>query len=67
MYDLRILPAVACQFALACNLTTAYYMLTMREGLPGWFFPQMLLVYAPLVYLINRLFLKKMKQAAGLA
>lgn len=59
MHDPRVLPAVACQFALACNLTTVYYMLTMREGLPGWFFPQFLLVYAPLVYLINRLFLKK--------
>lgn len=59
MHDRRVLPAVACQFALACNLVTVYYMLTMREGLPGWFFPQILPVYAPLVYLINRLFLKK--------
>ena len=59
MHDRRILPAVACQLALACNLTTIYYMLTMRDGMPGWFFPQILLVYGPAVYLVNRLFLKK--------
>ena len=59
MHDTRILPAAACQLALACNLTTAYYMLTMGEGAPGWYFPQILLLYAPLLYLLNRLFLKK--------
>ena len=59
MHDTRIIPAAACQFALACNLTTAYYMLTMSDGMPGWFFPQIMLLYAPIIYLTDRLFLKK--------
>ena len=59
MHDTRIIPAGACQLALACNLTTAYYMLTMSDGAPGWYFPQITLLYGPLLYLIDRLFLKK--------
>ena len=66
MHDTRILPAVACQFALACNLTTAYYMLTMGDGMPGWFYPQLMLLYAPALYLLNRLFLKKERSILAL-
>ena len=66
MHDTRILPAAACQLALACNLTTAYYMLTMGEGMPGWFFPQITLLYGPFLYLLNRLFLKKERSMLAL-
>ena len=66
MHDTRMLPAAACQLALACNLTTAYYMLTMGDGMPGWFFPQITLLYGPLLYLLNRLFLKKERSMLAL-
>lgn len=66
MHDTRILPAAACQFALACNLTTAYYMLTMADGMPGWFYPQVMLLYAPLVFLLNRLFLRRERSLLAL-
>lgn len=66
MHDMRLLPAVACQLALACNLTTAYYMLIMKDGMPGWYYPQIMLLYAPALYLINRLFLKKERSVLAL-
>ena len=64
-HDSRLLPAVCYQFGLACNLTTAYYILTMSEGMPGWFFPQIMLLYAPVLYLVNRLFLRRERSAAA--
>jgi len=59
MFDHRPLPSIASQFALACNLTTAYYLMTLDAGSPGPFFPLSMLVYAPLIYLVNRLFLRR--------
>lgn len=59
MHDHRPLPSIASQFALACNLTTAYYLITLDEGLSGPFFPLSMLAYAPLIYLINRVFLRR--------
>lgn len=59
MTDPRFLPSLLGQYALACNMTSAYYMLTMGEGMPGWFYPQMMLIYAPVLCLINRLFLRR--------
>ena len=59
MYDPSLLISLCTQFALACNLTSFYYMITMGDGMPGWFFPQSMLIYAPLLYLINRLFLRR--------
>ena len=65
-HDPRILPALCYQFGLACNLTTVHYMLTMSEGMPGWFFPQIMLLYAPGLYLINRLFLRRERSLLAL-
>ena len=65
-HDARILPAACYQFGLACNLTTAYYILTMNEGMPGWYFPQIMLLYAPLIYLLNRFFLRRERSLLAL-
>ena len=65
-HDARLLPAVCYQFGLACNLTTAYYVLTMSAGMPGWFFPQILLLYGPMIYLFNRLFLRRERSLLAL-
>ena len=59
MADLRKSPCLTYQYALACNLAASYYMLTMGEGMPGWYFPQILLATAPILYLLNRWFLRR--------
>ena len=66
MGETRKFPSVLYQYALACNLTSCYYMLTIGEGMPGWFFPQVLLVYGPLLYLLNDLFLRRERTLLGL-
>ena len=67
MHDHRPLPCMASQFALACNLTTVYHLMTLDEGAPGRFFPASMLLYAPLIYLLNRLFLRRERSMLALA
>lgn len=59
-------PSLAAQFAVACNLTTLYLLMTLREGLVGRMFPLSLLAYAPLLYLLNALFLRRERTLRGL-
>lgn len=66
MNEMRKSPCLLYQYALACNLTTCYYMLTMGEGMPGWFFPQILLAAAPAIYLGNRWFLRRERSMLSL-
>lgn len=51
-------PALTAQIALACCLVTLTYIFTLNDGTPGTYYPQVLLAYAPLLYGINRLFLR---------
>lgn len=59
MSDSRSFTCGISQFALACNLTTVFYLLTLNDGPPGTIFPRVMLLYAPLLYWINRLFLRR--------
>jgi len=59
MPDSRTFTCSISQFALACNLTTVFYLLTLSDGLPGTVYPRIMLLYAPLLYWINRLFLRR--------
>lgn len=52
-------PALTSQFAMACCLMTLIYMVTLGEGTPEIYYPQVLPVYAPLLYGVNRLFLRR--------
>lgn len=61
-----ILPSLAAQFAVACNLTTFYLLMTLREGLVGRMFPLSLLAYGPLLYLLNNWFLRRERTLRGL-
>ena len=67
MNDHRRFPSAAAQLALGGNLATVYYLATFTEVPPGPLFPQILLLYAPLVYLLNRLFLRHPRSMRALA
>lgn len=58
-------PALTSQFAVACNLTALYLIMTLREGSVGRMFPLSLLAYAPLLYLLNRLYLRRERTLRG--
>lgn len=59
MGDPRTITAAAGQFALACCAVSLYYLFTLGEYAPEWFFPLVLLPYSLLVYGINCLFLRR--------
>ena len=59
MGNRQFFPALTSLFALACCLATLTYLITLNAGITGAYYPQVLLVYAPLLYGINRLFLRK--------
>lgn len=59
MGNRQFFPALTSLFALACCLATLTYLITLNAGIMGTYYPQVLLVYAPLLYGINRLFLRK--------
>ena len=59
MDDRHTLSAVVLQFALACDLCTLVYLTTLLNGPVGLWYPHMLLVCAPAVYGLNRLFLRR--------
>lgn len=66
MAEMHTLSAAAAQFTVACNLASLYAMATIGEGLSGWFYPWSLLVYGPLVYGANRLFLHRERPVLAL-
>lgn len=59
MSEKHTLAAVTAQFTVACNLFAVYVILTTREDIHSWFFPWALLAFAPLIYVLNRLFLRR--------
>lgn len=59
MRNRNAFPSLTAQFALACCLVTLTYMVTLNTGATGAYYPQVLLAYAPLVYGIDRLFLRR--------
>lgn len=65
MLDTRGFSSAAAQFVLACDLTAFYYLMTLRDTPAQWFFPQTLLLFAPLVYGVNRLFVRRERTLRG--
>ena len=59
MGDTRHVSGVVTQFVLGCDLTAFYFLMTLRDGPLEGFFPQALMLFAPLVYGVNRLFLRR--------
>ena len=66
MSEKHTFSAVSAQFTLACNLSTLYMMLAMVEGFSTRVFPGALLGFAPLIYLLNRLFLRNSRPLQSL-
>ncbi len=66
MDDRRMLPGLALQFATACCLCTVWNMLLQEPGLPLDLFPLVLLPFAPAVFLVNRLFLRRQRSMLAL-
>lgn len=62
-YDLS---AGAMQLAVACDLCTAVYLMALGRGGPGRFYPLALLLYAPLLYGADRLFLRRERSLLSL-
>lgn len=57
-------PALAIQFSVGAIFCTLYYMLVLHtEQRPGLYFPQVWMVYGPLIYGVNRLLLRKERTA----
>ncbi len=52
-------PGITAQFALACCLVTLTYVFSPDPGTVRAYYPQVLLAYAPALYGINRLFLRR--------
>ena len=67
MADKHTFPALMSQCAVACNLTTLYLTMTVSEGAVGRMIPLSLLVYAPLVYLLNCWHLRRERTLRGVA
>ena len=59
MPDCRLSVCVASQFAMACNLACVYDLMSLEKGLTGGFFPLSMLLYAPLIYLLDLLLLRR--------
>lgn len=66
MDERHTLSAVTMQFALACNLCTLVYLTTLSRGTVNLYFPLVLLAYAPAVYGLDRLFLRRPRTMRGL-
>lgn len=66
MSDKHTLSAVTAQLTVACNLASIYIVLGMREDFHTWFFPGALLLFAPLLYGLDRLFLRRERSLRAL-
>lgn len=65
MDERHTFPALTSQFALACCLVTMTYLTTLSNRTPGWYYPLVLLVYAPAAYAVNRFFLHRERTLRG--
>ncbi|MDD3346448.1 DUF4129 domain-containing protein [Oscillibacter sp.] len=59
MDERKTLPALSMQFSTAAIFCSLTYLMTPEKETIGLFYPQVLLLYAPLIYWINRLFLRR--------
>lgn len=67
MHNRNIVPALAVQFSMGAISCTLYYMLVLHtQQQPGLCFPQIWMVYGPLIYGINRWFLGRERTALAL-
>lgn len=66
MTDRRPLTCFLSQFAMACNLACVYALMTTEQAGSGRFFPLAMLVYAPLLYLLDHLFLRRERSMLAL-
>lgn len=67
MAERNFFSALAMQFALGCGLCTATLLMTLGEETAVGFYPFALMVYAPLLYGANCLFLRREHTMAGAA
>ena len=67
MAERNFFSALAMQFALGCGLCTATLLMTLGEEPAAGFYPFALMVYAPLLYGANWLFLRREHTMAGAA
>ena len=51
--------SVAVQLAVACDFIAVYCIVASQNGIKWWLFPGVILLYAPLIYAVNRVFLLK--------
>ena len=66
MDERHTLSALTMQFALACNLCTLVYLFTLTNAGTGRYYPLVLLAYAPAIYGLDRLFLRRSRTMRGL-
>jgi hypothetical protein len=62
----RSLSGVVMQFSLAACLLTFHYMMTLSQVQSIRWYPLSLLLYGPLVYIINRIYLRRERTLRGL-
>lgn len=65
MDNRQIFSAVTSQFSLACSLTTLTYLATLKNGDGDLYYPLVLLLYAPLLFIVNHLFLRRERTMRG--
>lgn len=59
MDERRTFSSLVLQFTLAANLCTFFYLMTLSTRTPNGYYPLSMLVYSPVVYLLNKLFLSR--------
>lgn len=61
MDERKTLPSLSVQMSLGCTLYTITCLMTLNQsgGRPGWYYPLVLLFYAPAIYGFNRLLLRR--------
>ncbi|MBU5627227.1 hypothetical protein KQI82_09940 [Oscillibacter sp. MSJ-2] len=59
MREKHTLSALTTLFSSACIFCTLYYLMTLGERTPAAYYPQVLMIYAPVLYGLNRAFLHR--------
>lgn len=67
MNDRQVIPSLAYQLSLACNLFAVSHIISLSSGDVGRLFPFVLIPYALLIYLADLLFLRRERSMAALA
>ncbi len=66
MDNRQVFHAAAAQLTLGCMLASFYYLMVLQGDGVGWFFPAVLLPGGPVLYLLDRLFLRKPRSMLAL-